>query len=936
MKRSGGIVLVMAMALVSLAAADRDRSREIARFVDDTHADFSAGTLDDGGHNLYVAKDGSLRTINRFDLNDDGHLDVLFSCTHNTYQMLPATAATVGADRKATSIDVAVEGSQQCVLADLNRDGYTDIVFCPNAIGVHHDRRFVMVAWGGADGWSASRINSPLPMNAAAKVEVADLNHDGWLDICVLGGVRWMAAQPDGRILRVYWGAETGFGITSFLDLGIVGALDLASADFDADGHRDLAVLRSDSRAMLLWKTTPGPGGGTKDSTEITLPRADSSCVVAADFTGDQRPDLVLGSSAAVLTTIAAQADRKWAEPVTTPAYPATQITVADLDNDQQADLALAQFAQSRAAGGEQAGAGKTAKDVIRVLWNDHGTFSTERVTNLAAPLAVATAAGDLDGDGRVDLAIAIHQGDATFNGTSFVYFGDGKRNFEKGAEHIKTSGTLHVAVAAAEKGLPARAVFCNSIGGQLDEAVPLHLFYGGKEGFDPERVWKIPMHSGYEGSAGDLNADGFADLIVLNSGHAGEHAHDDPTLGANILWGGPEGLEKSTSRTVLHEHFLGTSSIADLDRDGYLDLVLEPFSPEHDGETEKLIFYYGGPKGFEKARRKILPVEGYAQEHLVADVNRDGWLDVAVTTRKHDCIRIFWGSDKGFDVTREQRLNVSGPVGVDAADFNGDGWLDMLAGSYNDPVSGHRDMGLILFWGGAEGYRHSNSQWLPGFSPLGRTVADLDGDGFLDLVSPQHSGELTREDLACHIYWGSATGFATRRRTTFFADSVNDSMAGDFNGDGLIDLAVNCHTRHGDHRTQSRILYNDGHRFENPRIQKLPTNGPHLIWAEDLGNIYDRKYHQSFTSRTFEWKEKAASGKLTAKATMPPETRVTFDVRSAPTKEALVSSKWTAAKDGAFEVPADHRALQYRATLQSDNGDRYPIVERIDVSLAR
>src|SRR5206468_2645265 len=207
--------------------------------------------------------------------------------------------------------------------------------------------------------------------------------------------------------------------------------------------------------------------------------------------------------------------------------------------------------------------------------------------------------------------------------------------------------------------------------------------------------------------------------------------------------------------------------------------------------------------------------------------------------------------------------------------DFNGDGWLDLLAGSYNDPVSGHRDMGLVIFWGGREGYRHWDAQWLPGFSPLGRTVADFDGDGHLDLVSPQHSGELTREDLACHIYWGTESGFATRRRTTFFSDSVNDTMAGDFNGDGRIDLAVNAHTRHGDHRTQSRIFYNDGRRFENPTIQKLPTNGPHLMWAEDVGHIYHRQYRQAFESRIFSWKDKAASGKLTSKAVRPDGTRI-------------------------------------------------------------
>ena len=51
---------------------------------------------------------------------------------------------------------------------------------------------------------------------------------------------------------------------------------------------------------------------------------------------------------------------------------------------------------------------------------------------------------------------------------------------------------------------------------------VPVHVYWGGKDGFDPKRVWKIPFHSGYEASAADLNADGYVDLILLDSGHAG------------------------------------------------------------------------------------------------------------------------------------------------------------------------------------------------------------------------------------------------------------------------------------------------------------------------------------------------------------------------------------------------------------------------------
>lgn len=924
----------IAVLCLLLAAPQSIFTAEPPVFVDDSHHDFGAGTFDDGGHNFYAAKNGSLRTINRFDLNNDGFLDLLFNCTHNTYQMLPASAGFVGTDRKTSTAEIAVEGSQRSVICDLNHDGYSDVVFCPNAIGVHHNRRFVSIAWGGSDGWGSHRINSPLPMDAAVAVDVIDLNADGWEDIAILGGTRWRPEQPVGRIIRLYWGSPTGYSVTEYHDLGVPGAQDLASGDFDHDGRRDLAVLRSDGKVNLFWSTPATSTSWSPVTTEIALPMTDSTCLAVGDLSGDSQDDLVIGSSAAALTIVLSTKDRGWAEPLRLPAFPATQITVADLDHDKHSDLILTQFDQARAAGGEQAGVGKNATDVVRVLWGDASGFAADRITNLEIPVAVATAAGDLDGDGHLDLAVAIHQGKTTFNGESFPWFGDGQRNFQQGTSGFQTSGTLHVAIAPAEHGLPDRAVFSNSIGGELDEAVPLHMYWGGPNGFDPKRLWKLPFHSGYESSAADLNADGFTDLIILNSGHAGEHAHTDETLGANILWGTPEGLEKATKRTVLHEHFLGTSGVADLNRDGYLDLVLEPFGPDHPGEKEELYLYYGGDDGFSTKRRVVLTLDGYAQEHLIADFNRDQWLDIAVTSRSLDCVRILWGSQDGFSTDREQRLKISGPVGVDAADFNGDGWLDLLSASYNDPVSGFRDMGLVIFWGDPTGYQHANAQWLPGFSPLGRSIADFDRDGYLDIFSPQHSGELTREDLACHLYWGSKSGFGTRRRTTLFADSVNDSMAGDFNGDGRIDLAVNCHTRHGDHRTLSKVFYNDGARFENPVIQKLPTNGPHLLWAEDLGHLYSRKYRHAFESRLFEWDKTVGGVALTYKSTLPEKTNVQFYVRSAADKNQIAGAEWVPCYNPTMSLAADHRTIQYRAEIMSDNGDRYPVIERVELRL--
>ena len=937
--RRGGVVLgrVSASLIVLFWCALLSGISGQQKWVDDRFEEFAKGKLDASGQNLYISRDGSLRTINQFDLNADGHLDLIFNCTHDTYQMLPATVGWLDASGKPNTHQLNVEGSRAVALGDLNRDGYTDAVFCPNRIGVHHERRHLSIAWGGANGWAASRINGALPMQGAVDVAIADLNDDAFPDIAVLGSERWRVDQPAGRIVRVFWGSHDGFELIERSDLGVTDAVDLAAADVDGNGRRELAVLSTQGHVTLMSAEKDEAHTKRPGVRMITLPGKDVTCLTAADWEGRGQIGLVVGTGGQEVYRVRLHRDRADVEVSTFLAGPTSQITVGDLDHDGSPDLVLTRFSGARAAGGEQAGADANASDRIRVLWGQRGDFSPLRATSIPLQYVSATAIGDLDGDNRLDLAVAVHQSDRRFNGTSCLYLGDGRRGFRRASGGFSTAGTTGVAIAPPEQATPPRVIFCNSIGGRADEGVPLLVYWGNRHGFRPDDVWEIPFHSGYEASAADLNADGFVDLIALNSGHAGDAAHADPTLGANIFWGAENGFDLKARRTVLHEHFLGTSGVADLNRDGYLDLVLEPFAAEP-GSTDMLFVYYGSADGFRREQRVAFPSEGYSQEHLIADLNTDGWLDIAVTTRKLHCVRIFWNGPDGFDPQREQRLKIPGPVGVDAADFNADGHLDLLVGSYDDPLAGYRDMGNVIFWGGEAGYRTWNAQWLPGFSPLGRSIADLDGDGHLDIFSPQHSGELTREDLACHIYWGSDVGFATRRRTTLYCDSVNDSMIGDFNSDGKLDLAVNAHTRHGNHRTQSRVFYNDGQRFQNPQIQRLPTNGPHLMWAADVGHIADRSYRQQYESSVFRMRGPAESGRLHWQATVPPQASLVWHVRSAATQDALHRAGWRAlstdAATGHFTLNAKERFLQYRVALSAAKGCGYPVVERVEIEV--
>ena len=906
-------------------------------WMEDTFEDFADGELDASGQNIYVHRDGSLRTIHRFDLNQDSHIDLLFNSTHDAYAFIPATLASVTGDRQIQLAKLAVEGSQQVEIADLNRDGHRDVVFLPNSSGLQHPRRFLTIIWGGEDGWPAHRATGALPMNRASALALVDLNGDDWTDIAVLGDEAWTREQPEGKIVRVFWGGERGFVLTRRQDIGVAGALDITGADLDGDGSADLAVLTSGRGVEIVWATESQSETVEFERQQLQVPGEQALCLTGADATGDGNTDLVVGTDSGVVRIIPGQSGRSFGQVTESEGFDAAHIAVGDLDRDGHRDLVLTGFEISRADGGE-AGAADEADTGVHILWGGPAGFDASRSTAIGIPHASATAIGDLDSDGQPDLAIAVYQGENVTRSESVILFGEGNRDWGGEKKTVRTEGAIHVAIAPATRTRPARAVFCNSLGGSLREQVPLLLYWGGPQGFSPERLWKISVNSGYEGSAADLNADGFVDLIAINSGHVGEAAERDPTLGANIFWGRPAAAGKAHGfdeerRTVLREHSLGASNVADLDRDGHLDVVLGAFDNNH-GHPEVLAIHYGSDGGFDLNRRVALPCDRRSTGCAVADFNRDSWLDIASTCYKTDKIRIFWGSAKGFDVARKFVLDIPGPIGLETADLNADGFLDIIAGSYFDPKERHHDTGTFLFWGSARGFEPSNLQWLPGLTPIGFTVADFDADGFLDLFSPHYHAELTRESLPCYLYWGGTSGFHTRNRTTLICDSAHDSLAADFDRDGRLDLAVACHTRDGSHYTTSRIFHNDGQRFANPRTVHLPTHGTHWMYIQDMGHIYHRRWEQSYESSIFVWDGKATRGALKSEAQRPPGTALLFEVRAASQRDDLSQKKWQAVKEGSFQLEATDRALQYRALFKSDNGDRFPILDRVTVQL--
>ena len=73
-------------------------------WVEASFEDFRDGTFDASGQNLFVSAQGRVRTIHRFDLNQDGHLDLVFCSSHDVVHGPKPTLLTLGSDRSEGTV----------------------------------------------------------------------------------------------------------------------------------------------------------------------------------------------------------------------------------------------------------------------------------------------------------------------------------------------------------------------------------------------------------------------------------------------------------------------------------------------------------------------------------------------------------------------------------------------------------------------------------------------------------------------------------------------------------------------------------------------------------------------------------------------------------------------------------------------------------------
>ena len=89
--------------------------------------EISKGTFGNSGQNIYVSKKGVLQRIWQFDVNSDGYVDLLIANSH-AYSEHPEVYVYSDPTGEAKLQKVLTQGSKSAKVADINGDGYDDLV----------------------------------------------------------------------------------------------------------------------------------------------------------------------------------------------------------------------------------------------------------------------------------------------------------------------------------------------------------------------------------------------------------------------------------------------------------------------------------------------------------------------------------------------------------------------------------------------------------------------------------------------------------------------------------------------------------------------------------------------------------------------------------------------------------------------------------------
>ncbi len=533
--------------------------------------------------------------------------------------------------------------------------------------------------------------------------DAGDINNDGYSDITI-GAPRYNNIEGDPGRVYIYLGDES-FNTITEANIDILGRYARSAGDINNDGFDDILISTYENSYIFL-------GGILIDAiADITFSGSSNMCgggdynndgfadVIAGDPFDDTRGEeagcvsLYYGSlQMDVIADALFYGERGY------DSFGASLSYAGDLNRDGYSDVIVGSPLND--LGGKNAGCAtiylggkrmnsKSNKIILGKTENGHFASSI-------------TSVGDVDGSGYPDIIIGNNSGQAwlyldrsIYNGIGAAFtFSDGKFGSSfgsrvSGASDFNNDGYDDFMIGA-------HTDYVNET-----QTGRVYIYFGGLHmGTIPDITLrgeaKFNRFGTSMGFAGDLNNDGYSDVIIGAPGYE----VDGERAGRVYIYYGNNSLDAEPDVVITGHGYQGIGrSIGradDVNNDGYDDIVIgTPYSGAAPGGSSYVYVYYGGAEMDTTADIVFEKKSWYgfgAPVRSVGDINKDGFDDIIIGHQ--GSLGIYYGGIKmdtipDIIIEREGSGSDFGSRLSLAGDVNNDGYIDILIGEPHNSAVG-------------------------------------------------------------------------------------------------------------------------------------------------------------------------------------------------------------------------------------------------------
>ena len=842
---------------------------------------------------------------------DDSAREILQSVAPKTGSGVTAASADVIAAGEAASDQF---GYSVASAGDVNGDGYADIIvgaYGANAGGTDRGRAYVFHGGSGLVSENASSADVILAGEANdnrfgySVASAGDVSGDGYPDVIVGADGYTTGNANRGRAYVFYGGSGLVSENASAADVILAGednndyfGISVASAgDVSGDGYPDLIVgaygyigVGNRGRAYVFYGGS-GLVSENASAADVILAGEDNgdqfgiSVASAGDVSGDGYPEVIVGANtysaggnrgrayifyggSGLVSENASAADVILAGEVNGDYFGNSVASAGDVNGDGYADVIMgASYYSGEAARGRAyifyGGSGlvsenASAADVILAGEVNGDYFGTS-----------VASAGDVNGDGYADIIVGAN-GYTTGNanrGRAYIFYG--------GSGLVSENASNADVILAGENNGDFFGISVASAGDVNGDGYP-DVIVGAKSASSNGRAYIFEMSYqmnntadkivtgeaasdlfGYSvASAGDVNGDGYADIIVGAYGYTTGNANRGR---AYLFWGGPMANILAGSAPVIlagqdsdDQFGRSVASAGDVNGDGYADIIVGAFGYATGGNTGRAYVFYGGSGLVSKnASAADVILAGEASGDFfgrsvasAGDANGDGYADIIVgaygyTTGNANRGRayVFYGGSglvsenaSAADVilAGEASGDYFGYSVASAGDVSGDGYPDVIVGAYVY-TTGNANRGRAYVFYGGSGLVSENASSadviLAGelngdyFGYSVASAGDVSGDGYADVIVGAAGYSAGENRGRAYVFYGGSdlvsenasaadVILAGEASGDYFGTSV--ASAGDVSGDGYPDVIVGAYgyTTGNANRGRAYIFY--------------------------------------------------------------------------------------------------------------------------------